>query len=419
MLDTYRCSPSNLKVTPNLFNQLASDNFGYANGELNSVSSGRWVKVGSGSASDSGSTVISTSASSCIYKDTSGSVSTQRFQYAQATLNAAGTDMVGLALRVQATAESGYVLEYDEAATTLRVKSVSAGTYTTLRSFTRNYPSGTQLRFSVCGITGSTRLYVEENTGTGWQYVIKTLDPGTYFYSGWPGMYFKGSAGTSSLSVWSCGQFYGISPNFVGELARISGNAAGSSTIAYTLTQPIDAGDIVVVAFVFEAGFVIASVADSSSNTWTVLQTVTDTLNSTSIAYAVVATKLNVGDSITLTLDGGAYAAYAASFSRFEGCNLCYDSNQSSDYNVNVPNMPAQMTAQSSAIAVINVLSTSVNYSGTGLFYSGAPMVWGTSQNKKAYILTYPSNNAFEVNPLGSFSAAVGQLNVIASFSSY
>lgn len=96
---------------------------------------------------------------------------------------------------------------------------------------------------------------------------------------------------------------------YVGEIAAGVGTSAAATTFPMTLTAGASSGTLVVLSWASREaanGLVLSSVADSRSNTWAVAASIFNNTGSniSAIAYSVIGTALQIGDTVTATFSG-------------------------------------------------------------------------------------------------------------------
>jgi hypothetical protein len=127
--------------------------------------------------------------------------------YSTATLTAVGGGYIGVAVRCQNGADSGYyLLAGNSGDNTLYLVRRNAGTSSTIVSTSKTYSPGVKLKLEVSGSGSSTRLTASEDTGSGWVAVWTSQDPGgTYIDNGFAGLAGNGAESSTRMDDWSCG----------------------------------------------------------------------------------------------------------------------------------------------------------------------------------------------------------------------
>jgi hypothetical protein len=141
--------------------------------------------------------IINPGGAGSVYPDTAGAECVIRVtaahssdQYGILTLSDPGhSGALGVALRVQSGAATYYECTYFSAAGDLYViTNVSGGARTVRSTTSRAYVAGDTIRFYALGAGSATRLYVDEDTGSGWTSVLTAFDPTDYIDGGFPGI---------------------------------------------------------------------------------------------------------------------------------------------------------------------------------------------------------------------------------------
>lgn len=130
-------------------------------------------------------------------------------QYSTGTLEMpAGTEnaTVGVAVRISATVDDYYTVQYKRNSTTLYLRKVNSGTMAQIQSTSKTYADGVKLWLQAVGTGSATRLSVWEDTGSGWVAVWMNEDPGgTYIDGGKPGVAAVSNDLDAKLDDWSGG----------------------------------------------------------------------------------------------------------------------------------------------------------------------------------------------------------------------
>lgn len=203
--------------------QRGSDDFfpctsgqGHSGADISPASSANWVNMGVGTYTCNGGAngaagvnVGSTNHAVYYYN-----VSTLADQYSQATMLVVPPDAnacaIGPAVRIQASGENAYFLEYENSAGTknLKLGKVNAGTITLIVTTAKTYVATNKLRLEAVGTGSATRLTAYEDTGSGFVAVgtMTSIDPGaTYIDGGKPGIWGIGPNSNAELDDWSGG----------------------------------------------------------------------------------------------------------------------------------------------------------------------------------------------------------------------
>jgi hypothetical protein len=303
---------------------------------------------------------------------------------------------------------------YDAFIDELTIQTLTSGVGTTLVTLYPGWASqgAIDVRFSVCGIGSRSRLFVEENRGTGWKYIIKNVNPtGVYFESGTPGILFY----NISMTNWAHGTFAGISAGIVGPIATSTGNTSGSTAISITLPTSVERGDALCVFAIVENGNVVTSGSDSKGNSWTVQQTPNDGFNSVSLLSCLVTNKILPGDSVSVNFGSSFYSSYALCVVKLECCGSVVTSNSSQVFSATLDTTTLSCGTTFAPVVGCMAITSNSNLSGNNLILKGAPIVWGASSSKRAYIGYYP-NAASDFSLSGGYSASSGQINATIAF---
>lgn len=132
-------------------------------------------------------------------------------QYAEFEITAVGDGSavaIGCSVRNQASDTGGYDLIWFGTGITdlsLNVRPNGGGGGSTLINASKSYSVGTKLRLYVTGAGAAARLYVQEDTGSGWTDVWTDQNPATDFDGGVPGLVGYGSSDTIRMDNFDSG----------------------------------------------------------------------------------------------------------------------------------------------------------------------------------------------------------------------
>ena len=178
--------------------QLDSDSFAYSNGNLASVSSGKWTDLSSVNPLTVTSNKVSGSVEAMgVITTWSGSTTDQ---YAQVTLDTVGVDGTGPTVRSNAV-YTCYLLVCKLSGNDTKIFRVVGGTYTQLSAADVAWATGDVAYLEIQG----SQLLVKRNGST--QSALTVTD-GSPIVSGKPGA----NAVTDTISAWAAGDFGGATP---------------------------------------------------------------------------------------------------------------------------------------------------------------------------------------------------------------
>lgn len=199
-------------AAPDVWTERATDNFvgGAASADL--TTSGHWT-ANQGIIQYVGDNVRAANASvgvNNVYSYTGTTFLTNQYSQFTIATGTASSIQLGPAVRIQAGAQSGYLMFYQAASGgTVILNRYITGSGTNVATITSHPLSvGNKMRLEAVGTGSATRLTAYEDTGSGWVAITSliNIDPGaTYLDGGSPGLYGYDGNATYNFSVWSGG----------------------------------------------------------------------------------------------------------------------------------------------------------------------------------------------------------------------